>query len=200
MSPLPPDEPHSPHAHPLPVLGAYAALVLLLVALALPLASALVPETRTRSASARVEASPRAVWSLLARVQDYPAWRPTVERVLPLTASAGPARSVPGSDGEPERPPAGWVEEDPLGSRLQLRVVEAAPPGRLVLRVREDWPSYRGRRVIRLEREPEGTRIFVGQRGSVENPVFRVADRYLAAEGRDPRVLVDELVDRLRRR
>lgn len=200
MSPLPPDEPHSPHAHPLPVLGAYAALVLLLAALALPVASALLPETRTRSASARVEASQREVWSLLARVQDYPAWRPTVERVLPLAPSDGPVRRVPGSDGEPERPPAGWVEEDPLGSRLRVRVVEAEPRRRLVLRVRENWPSYRGRRVIRLERERGGTRIFVGQRGSVGNPVFRVADRYLAAESREPRTLVDELVDRLRRR
>lgn len=200
VSPTPPDEPRSPHAYPLQVLGAYAAMALVLVGLAVPLAGSLLPETRTVTASGRVEASPGTVWTVLVRVGDYPGWREAVERILPAPGATEPPVAVPADGPGLARPPAGWVEEDRTGSRVRYRVVRAEAPERLVLEVREAWPPYRGRRVVRLTGEDGGTRIFVGQRGSVESPLFRIADRYLASSSRDPGRLVRELAERIRRR
>lgn len=210
MTPTRSPAPRSPHAHPLPVLGLYAALLLVLVGLSIALVDGLLPETRTRTATVLVEASPRAAWSLLARVDRYPAWRERVERVAPLPGPTAPDSTAPDPTGPPRSrsgpdpglpiPPDGWVEEDRRGSRVRYRVVEADPPELLVLEVREGWPAYHGRRVVRLTPENGGTRIAVGERGSVAHPLSRVADRYLASAARDPRRLARELAERLRRR
>jgi uncharacterized protein YndB with AHSA1/START domain len=123
-----------------------------------------------------------------------------VDRILPAPDASRPPRDVPGVRPGRDRPPEGWVEEDRTGSRVRYRLLRADPPERLVLEVREEWPPYRGRRVVRLTGEDGGTRIFVGQRGSVESPLFRIADRYLSSASRDPGELVGALVERVRRR
>lgn len=212
MTPTPPERPHSPHGHPVPTLALYAALAVVLVGLTLPMAGSLLPEERTVSASARVDAPPPVVWNALARVANHPAWRSGVHRVEPLPGSAslraggrapdrqrlsaGPGGAGTGTGALPE----GWVEESRLGGRVRYRVQVAEPPVRLVLEVRQATPPYRGRRVLRLVPEDGGTRIVVGQRGGVENPLFRVAGRYLAADARDPAVFVRDLARRLARR
>lgn len=197
MTPTAPDEPRSPHSRPLEVLGLYAVLAVLLLAFTLPLLARLLPETRTVSASGIVDASPRAAWTLLARVEDYPSWRETVVRIRPLPGREGPVRSVPGSEPGLRRPPPGWVEVDRSGNRVRWRVLAADPPERLALEVRQGWPPYRGRRVIRLLPEDGATRITVGQRGGVGNALFRFADPYFASPTREPARLISELADRL---
>lgn len=196
------DEPHSPHAHPLAVLGVYVALALVFVGLTLPLADRLLPETRTVSASGLVPAESRTVWTLLARVEDYPSWRPSVVRVEPLPGEEGPVRSSPDSGSSDagadlRRPPAGWVEVDRAGNRVRWQVIEAAPPERLALEVRAGWPPYRGRRVVRLSPEDGVTRVFVGQRGGAGNALFRFARPYFSNPSRDPGRLVSALVERV---
>lgn len=191
------DEPHSPHAHPLAVLGVYVALVLVLVGLTLPLADRLLPETRTVSASGRIAAGPRAVWTLLARVEDYPSWRASVVRVEPLPGKEGPVRSSRGPGPGLQRPPAGWVEVDRAGNRVRWRVLEAEPPERLALEVRAGWPPYRGRRVVRLSPEDSLTRVAVGQRGGAGNALFRFAGAYFSSPNRDPDRLISALAERV---
>lgn len=212
MTPSPPERPRSPHKHPLPTLALYAALAVVLVGLSLPMVGSLLPEERTVSASVRVDAPPAVVWSALARVEAHPAWRSGVHQVEPLPGS-GPLRAggrapdrgrpPPGTGRAGERTgalPEGWVEVSRLGARVRYRVQVAERPARLVLEVRQAAPPYRGRRVLRLIPEDGRTRIAVGQRGGVENPLFRVADRYLAADARDPAVFVRDLARRLERR
>lgn len=200
MTPTASDEPHSPHAHPLAVLGVYVALALVFVGLTLPLADRLLPETRTVSASGLIAAGPRTVWSLLVRVEDYPSWRASVVRVEPLPGEEGPVRSSPGPGPVLGRPPAGWVEVDRAGNRVRWRVIEAAPPERLALEVRAGWPPYRGRRVVRLSPEDGVTRVSVGQRGEAGNALFRFAGRYLSSPNRDPERLISALVERVAER
>lgn len=210
MTPTPSGRPRSPHRQPLPTLAIYGLLAAALAGLVLPLAGSLLPETRTVSASARVEAGPAAVWATLARVEAYPDWRSGVDRVGPLPGTdrlrdgsppAGPG-AEPSGTRQPETglPPEGWVEEGRLGPGVRYRVLAAEPPRRLALEVRQIAPPYRGRRVVRLIAEEAGTRIVVGQRGGVSNPVFRISDRYLAAEARDPQAFVRDLARRLGRR
>ncbi len=200
MTPTPSDEPHSPHAHPLAVLGVYVVLALVLVGLTLPLADRLLPESRTVSASGLIAAGPRTVWTLLARVEDYPSWRASVVRVEPLPGEEGPVHSSPGPGPDLRRPPAGWVEVDRAGNRIRWRVIEATPPERLALEVQAGWPPYRGRRVLRLSPEDGVTRVFVGQRGGAGNALFRFARPYFSNPNRDPGRLVAALIERVEER
>lgn len=197
MTPTASEQPHSPHSHPLPVLAVYAALLLVLVALTLPLADRLLPETRTVSSTGLIEADPRAVWTLLARVEDYPSWRKSVVRVRPLPGREGPVHSARGPEPGLRRPPAGWTEVDRHGGRVRWRVLEAEAPERLALEVTEGWPPYRGRRVIRLSPEDDVTRVSIGQRGEIGNALFRWAGPYFSSPNRDPARLISALADRI---
>lgn len=193
MTPTPPASPRSSHRQPLPVLALYAVLLAVLAGLSVPLLDLLRPETSTVTASGRVEAPPAAVWSLLARVETYPSWRVSVARVASPDGTGRAPRSRPDSASGHRLPPAAWVERDRDGSRLRVRLVEANPPERLVVAIEESWPSYRGRRVVRLTGGDGETHVFIGQRGTVGDAFSRLADRLFASDARPPDVLLDEL-------
>jgi uncharacterized protein YndB with AHSA1/START domain len=140
-------------------VGLVAALVLLVVVI-----GATLPRDHVAAMSARIAASPDAVWRALTDPPGFPSWRHDVRSIemLPATAT-GPS----------------WREHSRSGAITY--VIDAfEPPRRLVGRIADSGLAFGGTWEYRIE--PEGTtasRVTIVERGSVHNPVFRFVSRYV---------------------
>ena len=122
----------------------------------------MLPRDHIAAMSARVAASPDAVWAALTDRAAFPTWRRDVKRVEPLPeTTSGPSWREHGGD-----------------SITYVAEVEEAPR-RLVARIADKNLPYGGSWEYRIE--PEGTSgstVTVIERGSVYNPVFRFISRF----------------------
>jgi hypothetical protein len=139
-------------------LAALVALVLVVV-----LVGYLLPRDHVATVDARLSAAPEAVWASMTDVEAYPRWRRGVERV----------ELLPDRDGRPA-----WREVAPTGT-MTLGVEESDPGRRWVVRILDEDLPFGGTWTYDLAGEGAGTRLTLTEDGSVYNPVFRFASRFI---------------------
>lgn len=141
------------------ILGIVASLIALVVIIGW-----LLPRDHVAGMSARIAASPDAVWAALIDPAQYPSWRTNVKRVelLPPTPT-GPS----------------WREDSSDG--VITYVVDAIePPNRLLTRIADKNLPFGGSWEYRLQPDGAGaTTVTIVERGSVYNPIFRFVSRFL---------------------
>jgi uncharacterized protein YndB with AHSA1/START domain len=125
---------------------------------------ALLPRDHIATLSARIAATPDAVWDVITDVAGHPSWRSDVQRieVLPSTATG-----------------ASWREHSKNGA-LTMAVDHADAPRRLVTRIADKDLPFGGQWEYVIE--PDGSnasRLTITERGSVYNPVFRFVSRFI---------------------
>lgn len=133
------------------------------------LVGAALPRDHVAAMAARIPATPESVWAALTTPADFPAWRSDVKRVEVLAATPTGAS---------------WREQGSSGAITY--VVDAAdPPRRLVGRIADQGLPFGGSWEYRIE--PDGataSRVTIVERGSVYNPVFRFASRFIIGHTR----------------
>jgi hypothetical protein len=139
-------------------LAALVALVLVVV-----LVGYLMPRDHVATVDARLSAAPEAVWAAMTDVEAYPRWRRGVERV----------ELLPDRDGRPA-----WREGAPTGT-MTLGGEESDPGRRWVVRILDEDLPFGGTWTYDLAGEGAGTRLTLTEDGSVYNPVFRFASRFI---------------------
>jgi hypothetical protein len=139
------------------VAGGLVALVALVALVGL-----FVPREHRATCRARFQASPDALYAVLADFERYGEWRKDVASVRRLEPIGGK--------------PA-FVEETGDGPRTY--VVELAEPGqRLVLRIADDDLPYGGTWTFTLVPNGTGTALSITEDGFVKNVVFRALARF----------------------
>ena len=121
------------------------------------------PQSHVATLSSAFPAAPDVVWKTITDVGAFPTWRLDVKAVEKV--SAGPTG-------------VSWVEVGANGDRVPLETVEAAPPKRLVARIREGLP-FGGTWTYELTPEGTGTRLTITERGEIYNPFYRFFARYV---------------------
>jgi len=143
------------------VLGIAGLLVLVVVIVCA--IGYMLPKSHVASVSARFAAPPDSIWTSLTQVDAFPKWRPDVSRVEPL----------PDENGQ-----RGWREFG-KNDAVTYRVVESAPPRRLVTRIADQNLPYGGSWTYELVPDGSGTRLTITENGEVYNPIFRFASRFV---------------------
>lgn len=156
------------------VLGALAALVLLIAAVGLAL-----PREHQATSAVALAAPPEQVWEVVSDPSSLAGTWSELEDV----------QRLPDRDGKPV-----W-RQNAGGFEMTLIVEEAVPPSRFVTRI--DAPedaAFGGRWIYELAPQGMGTRVRITEDGWVGNPIFRVMmqamgkhrtlDGYLTALGR----------------
>lgn len=139
--------------------GVIAACVVAIV-----IVGALLPRDHTAAMTARVSASPEAVWTALTTPTDFPSWRREVKTVDMLApAATGPS----------------WREHSRNGA-ITFVVDVAEPPRRLIGRIADKDLQFGGSWEYLIEPDgPSSSRVTIVERGSVYNPIFRFVSRFL---------------------
>jgi len=140
------------------VLGVLVALVVVIVAIGYAL-----PVKHVASRQARLGQTPDKVFAVITKVEDFPAWRPSVKRVEVLPANNGKSRFREiGSDGSI------LFETDSVvqGKRLVNRIADPSLP-------------VGGRWIYDLAPDGSGTLLTITEDGEVYNPVFRFVSRFI---------------------
>jgi uncharacterized protein YndB with AHSA1/START domain len=141
------------------IAGVVVAVIVLVVVI-----GAMLPRDHIASVSARIAATPAAVWTALTDPASFPQWRGDVTRVELLAPSAhGPS----------------WREHTRSGA-ITMQVDDAEPPTRLVTRIADDTLPFGGYWEYRVAPDGEaGSLVTVTEHGSVYNPVFRFMSRFV---------------------
>ncbi|HEU4748968.1 MAG TPA: SRPBCC family protein [Gemmatimonadaceae bacterium] len=145
------------------VLGAFAALVIVVVAagMALPVEHRAVREARYERPSAEI-------FALIADPKKFPSWRSSVESVEILPDSNGRRRyREVGSDGA-----------------ILYEVEESVPNERLVTRIADRSLPFGGRWTFELIPSGGSTIVRITEDGEVYNPVFRFLSRFVIGHTR----------------
>lgn len=140
------------------IVGVLVVVVLLVYAVGLAL-----PKSHVASVSARYNAPPDAIWSLLNDPAAFPQWRPGVARV----------EILPDENGQ-----RGWREYGKQDA-VSYRIVQADAPRRLVARIADENLPYGGTWTYELMPAGSGTRLTITERGEIYNPIFRVVARFV---------------------
>ena len=140
------------------VVGVLAALVA-----AVFLIGASLPQNHTASRSASFSVPPDSVWEAITRVEDYPAWRRSVDSVTPIPMPDGRLswRETSGSD------------------KLSFEAVTMERPGHFVTRIADKGIPFGGSWDYRIVADGAGSRITITENGEVYNPLFRFVSKYL---------------------
>lgn len=132
----------------------------------------LLPQDHVVAMSVRIAAPPDSVWAVIANPAGFPAWRPEVTQVdmlAPGTAGgAGPA----------------WREHTTDGV-MKYVIDSANPPRQLVTRIADRNLPFGGQWDYRIEPEDStrtATMVTITERGSVYNPVYRFASRFVMGQ------------------
>jgi len=145
------------------VIGAVVVGLVLVVVLI----GALLPRDHVASVSAKISASPAAVWSAIVQPDAFPTWRGDVRRVEMLTSTAtGPS----------------WREYTRSGT-LTMGIEQSEPPRRVVTRILDQNLPYGG--VWEYDIAPDGaneSRVTITERGWVSNPLFRFVSRFVMGQ------------------
>lgn len=152
--------------------GVLIAAVLLAMAVGLFL-----PETHTATVSVQITAPPDSVWAAITSIDDFPAWRPGIERV----------ERLPGRAGRPV-----WRETGTYGT-ITFEEVAADPPYRLVTRIADEDQPFGGTWTWTLEPEGGGTRVTITEEGEIYNPFFRFMARFVFGYERTMREYLEGL-------
>lgn len=138
---------------------------LLLAVAALVLLGMRLPKTHQAASRIRLPATPERVWEIMTDFGSFPLWRPGLAAV----------ELAPDVDGLPS-----WNEVCAAGARVRFRVLEAAPPRRLVTALAGEHLPLRGVWVYELEADgEEGTVLTITERDSIFHPAFRFFVRYV---------------------
>ena len=140
------------------VLGTVA-----LVALAVAVVGWSLPVGHRASRQAAYPATPEAVYAIISKVEDFPAWRSGLERVEIVESSAGVLT---------------YREKSGDGTILYI-VEEAVPPRRLVTRIADRTLPFGGTWTYELTPTAGGTSLRITEDGEVYNPVFRFMSRFV---------------------
>jgi len=125
------------------------------------------PKTHTAASRIRLAAPPDEVWRVITDFSAHPSWRPGLKRV-----DAGPE-----IDGLPS-----WYEVCAQSARVHFRVVESAPPRRLVTRLVGEGLPLTGSWVYDLTPiDGEGTELVITEQDRIYSPFFRVVTRFVFA-------------------
>jgi len=128
---------------------------------------ALLPRDHTAAMTARVPASPEAVWTALTTPADFPSWRRDVTSVDVL---------------EPAATGTSWREHSRNGA-ITFVIDVAERPRRLIGRIADTDLQFGGSWEYVIEPDgPSGSRVTIVERGSVYNPVFRFVPRFLMGQ------------------
>lgn len=140
-----------------------AVAVLAALVLAATLVGWLLPVSHRASREATITASPDEVYSVIADVSQYPAWRKKVRSVeVGISATGAPTFRESSSDGE-----------------ILFVVDEAVPGRRFVTRIADPSLPFAGTWTFALSPEPGGTLLRITEDGQVFNPLFRFLSRFV---------------------
>lgn len=143
-------------------LGVVAGLLALVV-----IVGALLPRDHIAVMQARIAAPPRLVWQTITDPASYPSWRHDVKSVEMLPPGpAGPS----------------WREHSG-GGAITMVVDSATAPSHLVTRIADKNLPFGGTWNYIIE--PDGdwaSTVTIAERGSVYNPVFRFASRFIMGQ------------------
>lgn len=156
------------------ILGALAAIVLVVVVIGYAL-----PVAHRATGSALVQAPPGRVFEVLTRVDEYPRWRRSVERVEIAARDLGGAVTrfrEHGSDGT-----------------ILFEVVERDAPRRLVTRIADPGLPFGGRWTFELAPAGDATRVTIVEDGEVYNPLFRFVSRFIMGHTRTIDTYLEDL-------
>ena len=157
-------------------LAVVVALVVVIVAIGYAL-----PVKHVASRQARLAQSPDKVFAVITKVEDFPAWRPSVKRVEVLPQNNGrPRFREIGSDGSI------LFETDSVvaGKRLVNRIADPSLP-------------FGGRWTYDLAPDGSGTRLTITEDGEVYNPIFRFVSRFIMGHTRTIDQFLTDLQKRL---
>lgn len=144
-------------------LAIVGGVVVVLVAVVI-IVGAMLPRDHVAAMTARVEATPDSVWSVLAEPWAFPTWRADVKTVDILASTPiGPS----------------WREHSSRGA-MTFVVDAAEPPRRLVTRIADKNLPFGGSWEYVVEPDgPSASRVTIVERGAVYNPVFRFVSRFI---------------------
>jgi uncharacterized protein YndB with AHSA1/START domain len=117
--------------------------------------------THVATRSAVLARTPDEVWQVITRFDRTPRWRSDVDAVD--IESGDPIRFVELSDQGP----------------MPFEVTEQVPPTKLVLVTADPELPFSGSWTFELEPAPGGTRLTITERGTIHNPLMRLAARVL---------------------
>ena len=121
------------------------------------------PVAHTAAVRAHFHAPPDSLFKIVADVAAYPTWRPDVKRIEVL----------PPHDGH-----IVWRETTGNGT-LEYEFTESSPPERIVSTIITTGAGFTGRWRYRFLADSGGTDVNIMEEGSVQNPFFRFAMRYV---------------------
>jgi len=124
----------------------------------------MLPRDHVAAMSARVNATPEAVWAVLTDPAGFPTWRHDIKTVdvLPATPT-GPS----------------WREHSSNGT-ITYVVDVLEPQRRLIARIADTKLAFGGSWEYRVEPVSAAeTKVTIIERGSVYNPIFRFVSRFL---------------------
>lgn len=124
----------------------------------------MLPRDHVAAMSARVSATPEAVWAVLTDPGGFPTWRHDLKAVdvLPATAT-GPS----------------WREHSSNGT-ITYVVDVLEPQSRLIARIADAGLPFGGTWEYRVEAAGASeSKVTIIERGSVYNPIFRFVSRFL---------------------
>src|SRR5687768_13890590 len=140
------------------ILGAFAALVIIVVAIGLAQ-----PVKHHAVSEARFRKSPAEIFAVITDAKNFPSWRPSVQSVKILPDSAGRKRfRETGSDGS-----------------ITYEIEEAVPNTRLVTRIADRSLPFGGSWTYELIPDGDSTTLRITENGEVYNPVFRFISRFV---------------------
>jgi uncharacterized protein YndB with AHSA1/START domain len=141
------------------ILASIAAVIAIVA-----IVGALLPRDHVATLTARIAASPDAVWGVITDPAKFPAWRGDVTKVDVLPpAATGPS----------------WREYSRHGA-ITMVVDLAEPPRTMIGRIADEGLPFGGKWIYEIA--PDGdsaSRVTITEAGSVYNPIFRFVSRFI---------------------
>jgi uncharacterized protein YndB with AHSA1/START domain len=138
-------------------------LLLVGAAILVMLVGSVLPATHVAVRRATFAASADAIWAAITAIDEFPSWRPGVQRVERI-------------DGEPGK--TAWREVGKHGA-IPFELIEALPPRRLVTRIADDQLPFGGSWTYDLSGEGGSTTLTITERGEIRPPLFRFLARFV---------------------
>lgn len=134
-----------------------------------------IPRTHTATRSARFNAPPEQLWTLITDHAAHASWRPGLRSV----------ERLPDRNGH-----AVWNEIDRRGQSMPIEVIESTPPRKYVTRIDDPELPFGGTWMWELQPDGEGTRIRITEDGFIKPPPFRYIARLMGYDATMKRYLV----------
>jgi uncharacterized protein YndB with AHSA1/START domain len=158
------------------IAGGLAAAVLLVV-----LIGVFLPVRHTATVERELAASPDEVWAVITGVEQFPEWRPGVDRAERL---------------EPIQGWPAWREDGPDGP-ITFTIAALEPRRRLVTEIVDEGLPFGGRWTYLLEPVGAGTRMTITEDGFIYSPVYRFVSRFFIGYEGTAQTYLDALAARV---